>query len=182
MKIYTKTGDAGTTRLGNGEKVLKNDLSVEALGSVDELNSVLGIICSDFYTEKTDTLRKIQSDLFEIGAELCFSKSKYERAEEDIAFLEAMIDFYEKDLKPLRNFILPGGNRQSAWFHHARTICRRAERNVISFFQELENKKSDYNKKIIVYLNRLSDLLFVMARDANRKAGTIDILWKHNGN
>ncbi len=170
MKIYTKIGDKGTTRLGNGVEIDKDDLSIEALGSIDELNALLGLVLSQHGEHKV-LVRKIQNELFNIGAELCLSKSVYDNIKADIEYLEQKIDWFEKMVKPLRNFILPGGNNASAWYHYARTVCRRVERNVISYL-----KQATHNKDIIIYLNRLSDLLFVLARYEN-DSGNSDIIW-----
>lgn len=173
LKIYTKQGDQGTTRLGNRVQVSKDDLSIQALGSVDELNSALGVFLSHC---TSDTVIKIQHQLFEIGAELCLSNTTYTNIDEDIACLENHIDSIDKYLSPLKNFILPGGNAISAWLFFARAICRRAERDVVQYFNQLESQQIPCNKKIIVYLNRLSDLLFVMGRSENHGA---DVIWKH---
>ncbi len=187
MMIYTKQGDQGLTRLGNGIQVSKDDLSIEAIGSVDELNALIGLVGSRSgelkmrgdYPSHTSLSRSIQNSLFKIGAELCLSSAKYDDVEKDIAYLEERIDFFDKFLKPLKNFILPGGNSKAAWYHYARTVCRRAERNVISYFKQLEQEQVPHNKNIIVYLNRLSDLLFTLARYEN-DGGTADVIWTHS--
>lgn len=169
MKIYTKIGDKGTTKLGNGTRVSKDEVIVCTLGSIDELNSILGVIEAE---KHSDIICKIQSDLFSIGSELCLSKYKYESIDKDIELLENQIDALDSQMKPLKNFILPGGNKLSAWYHHARTVCRRAEREVVSY-----SKTMVMNPKIIIYLNRLSDLLFVIARYENNR-GEQDIIWR----
>lgn len=175
MKIYTKIGDKGTTRLGNGVEVAKDSLSIEAIGSVDELNSLLGVILSQHVKHRV-LIRKIQNELFDIGAELCLSRARYDGIQEDIVFLESKIDFFDHLLKPLKNFILPGGNSASALYHNARTVCRRAERRVISYLNYLEMEQVPHNKNIVIYLNRLSDLLFTLARYEN-DFGESDVIW-----
>ncbi len=173
MKIYTKQGDEGNTRLGNGVQTTKDSLAIEAIGSVDELNAVLGVEISH---NKTKLLSAIQGHLFQIGADLCLSKASYTTVDDDIKLLEERIDFFTGFLTPLKNFILPGGTRSSAWLHYARTVCRRAERNVVSYYNDLEKQQVPCNKKIIIYLNRLSDLLFTMARYYNDN-GSMDVIW-----
>src|SRR3989339_228565 len=180
MNIYTKTGDDGTTGLFSGERVLKSSLRVEAYGTVDELNSVLGIISTLELDEKIkEPVRKIQNLLFNLGSDLAtpiHSKmsNKIERIKnEDIEFLENLIDEYENELQPLKNFILPGGSTASAYLHNARTVCRRAERLVVQL-----SRDEKVNEILIKFLNRLSDLLFVMARMANHLAGKDDVKWE----
>jgi len=160
------------TRLGNGTQVSKSHCALKALGAVDELNAVLGLTT----ISGKALIHKIQNQLFNIGADLSFSKP-YNEIDKDIEEMEKQIDFFEGFNKPLKNFILPGGTSISAWFHYSRTICRRAERDVIELFEELAKEQVHYNKKIIVYLNRLSDFLFVLAR-YNNEYGSLDILWK----
>lgn len=180
MKIYTKTGDDGTTGLFSGERVLKSSLRVDAYGTVDELNSVLGILSSNELDERFNVpIFKIQNLLFNLGSDLAtpfHSKmsNKIDRIKiEDIEFLENLIDEYESELQPLRNFILPGGSVSSAFFHNARTVCRRAERLVVKLSQD-----EKVNDILIKFLNRLSDLLFVMARMANHLAVKDDVKWE----
>ncbi|TAL69115.1 MAG: cob(I)yrinic acid a,c-diamide adenosyltransferase [Bacteroidetes bacterium] len=180
MKIYTKTGDDGTTGLFSGDRVLKSSLRVEAYGTIDELNSVLGII-SSFETENKmkEPVRKIQNLLFNLGSDLAtpfhskMSNKIVRIKNEDIEWLENQIDDYENELPSLKNFILPGGTIISAYFHNARTVCRRAERLAVKLSQE-----EKLNDVLIKFLNRLSDLLFVMARYANHLAAVEDVKWE----
>jgi cob(I)alamin adenosyltransferase len=181
MKIYTKTGDGGETALFGGGRVSKHHVRVMAYGDVDELNSALGAVMAappaDF---EHDLLEQIQRDLFAIGGQLATREpEKVERALAKaqidagrIAMLERAIDRADAELAPLAEFILPGGTPKAAAFHVARTVCRRAERNVVAL-HELE----PVPPIILVYLNRLSDLLFTLARLANRRAGAPDRIW-----
>jgi cob(I)alamin adenosyltransferase len=177
MRIYTRTGDTGETGLIGGQRVPKDDVRVEAYGTLDELNAVLGLCRSLLEADDlTQWLERIQSQLFSIGAELA---SPPERAaqfasvgEAEVEALEAAIDQLETELEPLRQFILPGGTTAAAALHLARTICRRAERRVVTL-----SHHSTVNGAILKYLNRLGDLLFVMARVANHRAGVADVRW-----
>jgi cob(I)alamin adenosyltransferase len=182
-KIYTRTGDDGTTGLTDGSRVLKHSLRPEAYGTVDELNSTLGLVY--FYIEKSNhnegiqkLIRDIQNDLFDLGADLSTpiseKKPKYPPLrikENQITLLEKKIDEYNNNINPLNSFILPGGSEASAWLHLARTIARRAERIVSS----LANNEM-INNQSLIYLNRLSDLLFVLCRVMNEN-GKNDVLW-----
>jgi len=186
-RIYTKTGDKGTTALGDGRRVSKDAPRIEAFGSVDELNAVLGLaILSLADAEAADLLRTIQNDLFDLGADLCVpERSRSGRAararpplritENHVRPLEQAIDRFNAALDPLTSFVLPGGTTASAWLHLARTVCRRAERRAVAL-----GRKETINQKSVIYLNRLSDLLFVMARRAN-DGGRADILWVPGG-
>ena len=186
-RIYTKTGDKGTTALGDGRRVPKDAPRIEAFGTVDELNAVLGLaILSLEDTEAADLLRTIQNDLFDLGADLCVpERPKSGRAArarpplritvDHVRPLEQTIDRFNAALDPLTSFVLPGGTAASAWLHLARTVCRRAERRVV-----LLGRKETINAQTIIYLNRLSDLLFVMARRAN-ESGRADVLWVPGG-
>jgi cob(I)alamin adenosyltransferase len=198
-RIYTKSGDGGETGLGDGSRVPKDSARVAAYGEVDELNSVLGLVvanCPDC-PEKAH-LQLIQNDLFDVGADLCVPQAppagavgcasstigaasaeetedagkalrvvatQYER-------LENAIDWLNERLEPLRSFVLPGGTHAAAWLHLARTVCRRAERAVVTLMRE-----EKVNTHVLIYLNRLSDFLFVLARVANND-GKTDVLWK----
>lgn len=173
MKIYTKQGDEGLTRLGNGTQLPKDSIIFNVLGTIDELNAMLGVVLS---SGSNKLLTKIQGQLFQIGADLCMSRTAYGGIKADIEEFEKHIDFLTTMLPPLKNFILPGGTQVSAWLHYARTICRRAEREVVSYFRGLHCEDVPCNKAIIVYLNRLSDLLFTMARYSN-DAGEKDVVW-----
>ncbi len=186
-RIYTKTGDKGTTALGDGRRVSKDAPRIEAFGSVDELNAVLGLaILSLTDDAAADLLRTIQNDLFDLGADLCVpERPKSGRAkrarpplritEDHVRPLEQAIDRFNAALDPLTSFVLPGGTAASAWLHLARTVCRRAERRVVALGQ-----RETINAQTIIYLNRLSDLLFVMARRAN-EGGRADVLWVPGG-
>ncbi|HTQ04698.1 MAG TPA: cob(I)yrinic acid a,c-diamide adenosyltransferase [Polyangiaceae bacterium] len=179
MKIYTRTGDSGTTGLFGGARVDKDSQRVEAYGSVDELNACLGAARSIAGPgELGSVLEAIQSDLFTLGAELGCVPGKEARlgmrlvGTEDTARLEGLIDGAEAKLDPLKTFILPGGSALAASLHVARTVCRRAERRVIA-----ARHAEPVRDEVVHYLNRLSDLLFVLAREANRHAGVSDTPW-----
>lgn len=179
MKIYTKTGDTGQTGLFRGPRVSKHDPRVVAYGNVDELNALLGVTRNHLQNATIqDLLLKIQNELFDLGADL--ATPKQETGDEQLRIksemiekLEVCIDQYEPELKPLQNFILPAGSIGSTYLHYARTVCRRGERSV-SLLMETQ----DLNPEILKYLNRLSDLLFVLARVENQTTGTPDIPWK----
>ena len=171
MKIYTKTGDKGTTGLFGGARVPKDDPRIEAYGTVDELNSFLGLARASWPSSPLDAeLGLVQSDLFAIGARLAAPGSdRFPGADPArLAALEGAIDAMESELPPLRNFILPGGCAAAAHLHVARSVCRRAERLVVALGGE---------ESSVVYLNRLSDYLFVAARYANLKQGVDDVIW-----
>lgn len=181
MKIYTRTGDEGTTGLFGGGRVAKDDLRVEAYGDVDELNAVLGMARSIELMPRVDeVLVSIQRDLFAIGALLAtpdrekmaqhLAKARVD--DERIAELEQAIDDGEEELEPLTAFIIPGGTAKAAALHVARTVCRRAERHVVRLQHQVE-----LPTVAVVYLNRLSDLLFTLARLANRRAGAGEVTW-----
>jgi cob(I)alamin adenosyltransferase len=179
VKIYTKTGDRGDTRLFNGTKVRKHDDRVEAYGDVDELNSFIGAAASFLKDESlVNMLAEIQKDLFSVGAQLADpgfkdqGRAKFQIPGERVAALENAIDSFETELQPLRQFILAGGGNAGALLHVARTVCRRAERRVVSLSDKVE-----VNPNVIEYLNRLSDFLFVMARVVNHREGKEEIPW-----
>lgn len=176
MKIYTRTGDHGQTSLFGGARVAKNDARIEAYGTIDELNSNIGVARSSLIPGETDAiLHQVQVDLFEVGAHLASpGTSRFTGvAPERILELETAIDVMERELEPLRNFILPAGSAPAAFLHVARTVCRRAERLVVALHDD-----SDATLSTIAYLNRLSDYLFVAARFANKRAGVDDVPWK----
>lgn len=178
MKIYTKTGDQGETGLFGGPRVRKDHPRIEAYGTVDELNALLGVVRSESPPEEIDALlAEIQNSLFDLGAELASPDparmGTSNIGPEQIARLEKAIDRCEAGLPPLKTFILPGGARPAAWLHLARTVCRRAERRLISLAQG-----ETVSGHLIVYLNRLSDLLFILAREANQQAGRTDVPWE----
>ena len=182
MKIYTRGGDAGETSLFGGERVRKNTPRVSAYGEVDELNSVLGVARAELaHDDLRGKLQTIQSSLFDLGGELATPNAPAREAkgkvgprvaEADVAELERWIDQLEGELEPLRNFILPGGAPAAAALHLGRTVCRRAERAVIGLAEQ-----EAVAAVLIRYLNRLSDLLFVMARAVNRRAGVSEPQW-----
>jgi cob(I)alamin adenosyltransferase len=176
-RIYTKTGDRGDTSLGDGTRVAKDHPRVAAYGTVDELNAVLGLLiaqCSE--VSELELLRRIQNDLFDVGADLCVPIQENEtrlRVQPGQALrLEKEIDRLNAGLKPLTSFVLPAGHPAAAWCHLARTVCRRAERDVVTLM-----RMEAVNPQVIVYLNRLSDLLFVLARAHNHQTGRDDVLW-----
>jgi cob(I)alamin adenosyltransferase len=183
-QIYTKSGDRGETGLGDGRRVPKDHARVIAYGEVDELNAVLGALlaqvpqCPEF-----ELLRSIQNDLFDLGADLCLPPAPDETpgkclrvTEAQPVRLERAIDRLNDPLEPLKSFVLPGGSPAAAWLHLARTVCRRAERSVVTLM-----KTEPVNNQVLIYLNRLSDLLFVLARVANN-LGKADVLWEPGKN
>jgi cob(I)alamin adenosyltransferase len=173
VKIYTRTGDSGETSLLGGRRVSKNDPRIEAYGTVDELSSFIGVARSSWPSSPIDQqLAAVQNDLFDVGASLAaLDAARFPGAAENrIEDLEQAIDAMEAELPALTNFILPGGSAAAANLHVARTVCRRAERLVVSIGEGQE--------RTIRYLNRLSDYLFVAARFANAKQGIADVVWK----
>jgi cob(I)alamin adenosyltransferase len=182
-RIYTKTGDGGETALGGGTRVPKDHPRVAAYGTVDELNAVLGLLLTlQPRPAEYDLLRTIQNDLFDVGADLCRPQTPDEapgahlRIQADQAErLEQAIDRLNAGLSPLRSFVLPGGQPAAGWAHLARTVCRRAERAAVTLA-----RSEPVNPAVIVYLNRLSDLLFVLARVYNNHGGH-DVLWQPGG-
>jgi cob(I)alamin adenosyltransferase len=179
-RIYTKTGDKGDTALGDGARVPKNHPRVAAYGTVDELNSLLGVLLAEAPDpSEAGLLRTIQNDLFDLGADLCVPEQNNPGQHqglrvrpEQAARLEQAIDRLNANLAPLTSFVLPGGRKGAAWCHLARTVCRRAERDVVTLAQH-----EAVNAQIVIYLNRLSDLLFVLARVYN-DGGRADVLWE----
>lgn len=181
-KIYTRGGDKGQTSLGNGKRVSKDDIRVEAYGDVDELNAILGIARLSIPSEYDPYLSRIQNDLFDLGADLCTPEEENPKypplrmTSQQVERLENEIDSLNAELSPLNSFILPGGSEVSAHLHHARTVCRRAERRMVSLAAV-----EKINENSIHYVNRLSDFLFVIARYLNEK-GNKDVLWVPGGN
>jgi len=177
LKIYTKTGDAGDTGLQGGKRISKSSIRIRSYGNVDEVNSVLGLVLSHKIDQDVEELlKKIQNELFVLGSDLSNPDmdDKQNRISKNmIEELEKKIDEYEKELPPLSNFILPGGADSASLVHLARTVTRRAEINVVSL-----SKTEKINTDCLVYLNRLSDLLFVIARVLNKRSKTPDIIWK----
>jgi len=172
-KIYTRTGDSGETGLGDGSRVAKNSLRIEAIGAVDELNSCVGVLLGESLDEDLRSgLTDVQHDLFELGGEL--SIPGHERiASAHVTHLEHLLDYHNASLGPLKDFILPGGSRAAALCHLARAVCRRAERRVVALASD-----ATFSPYGLQYLNRLSDLLFVLSRVINRRAGHADVLWQ----
>ena len=172
-KIYTRTGDKGTTGLSDGSRVSKDHTRITAIGDIDELNSVIGIVLSqEIESNLSNILTNIQHTLFDLGGELSLPGHTL-ISQQHAEYLEEQLDKLNEDLEPLKDFILPGGSTTAAFVHLARTVCRRAERNLISLHHTEE--VSEY---ILKYLNRLSDLLFVLARYINKDNGHSDILWQ----
>lgn len=173
-KITTRTGDAGDTGLGDGSRVPKDAPRIQALGDVDELNSAIGLILAeDVPAGAREALLQVQQDLFDLGGELCIPGHRMVGAAH-VARLEALTAEHNAALAPLKEFILPGGTRAAAAAHLARTVCRRAERSVVALGRE-----ERVGEPLRQYLNRLSDLLFVLGRVFNRSAGRDDALWQH---
>ncbi|MDR2452260.1 MAG: cob(I)yrinic acid a,c-diamide adenosyltransferase [Candidatus Accumulibacter sp.] len=175
-KIVTRTGDGGTTGLGDGSRVGKDSLRIDCIGEIDELNSALGVLLAEHLPENLRVdLTRIQNELFDLGGEICIPGSAI-IGEAHVAGLEELAGRLNDGLDPLRNFILPGGTRAAALTHLARAVCRRAERRVV----HLANSEpvSEFARK---YLNRLSDLLFILARALNRTEGLSDVLWAQPG-
>ncbi|MBF0237858.1 MAG: cob(I)yrinic acid a,c-diamide adenosyltransferase [SAR324 cluster bacterium] len=185
-KVYTRTGDGGETGLVGGKRIPKDHLRIEAYGTLDELNSIMGIV--RYYNEQKETsdrqqkfdliLGAIQQKLFDMGSELATLpgdeyQGQIKVTEQDASWLELVIDAMNEELKPLTSFILPGGSAVNAFLHQARTVCRRAEREVIRL-----NRLDPVNKSIIMYLNRLSDALFVFGRWVTSTLGEKEILWE----
>lgn len=176
-KIYTRTGDAGTTGLGDGQRVSKDSLRIHSLGEVDEVNAVIGLLLTEQLPEDVGVLLTgVQHDLFDLGGEICIPGMALITPRQ-VEHLEAELDRLNEPLPPLKDFILPGGSRAAALAHHARTVCRRAERSVVALAQE-----EAVNDAPRQYLNRLSDLLFVLGRVLNRAAGRDDVLWQKGKN
>lgn len=181
-KIYTRGGDKGKTSLGDGARVSKTDMRVEAYGDVDETNAVIGLVRQHVSGNADEMLARIQNDLFDLGADLCTPEKENPKypplriAAEQVERLENEIDRLNAELSPLNSFILPGGSIASANLHLARTVCRRAERRMIAL-----GDSEAINPVAIAYINRLSDFLFVLGRYLNNK-GTEDVLWVPGAN
>jgi cob(I)alamin adenosyltransferase len=172
-KIYTRTGDNGTTGLGDGARVSKTSPRVEAMGAVDELNSVIGLLMTESMPDSIrGTLSSVQHALFDLGGEISLPGQELLNNEQ-VTQIEHKLDQMNESLLPLKDFVLPGGTRLAALCHQARSVCRRAERRLLVLSEQ--HSVSNVSTK---YLNRLSDLLFVMARHVNQRAGVADILWQ----
>ena len=182
MKIYTKTGDDGTTGLFNGQRVSKSDLRVETYGTIDELNSLIGIVTTlEIKPEFKTHLQQVSRMLFRLGSDLATpidgnDNKKITRInKKDVDYLENLIDLYDEVLPKLTHFILPGGSTPSAFLHNARTVCRRAERCIVAL-----SNQNDIGEWIEIFINRLSDYLFTAARYANYLSGIPDVIWNEN--
>ena len=172
-KIVTRTGDAGTTGLGDGSRVAKDSARIAAIGSVDELNSTIGVLLAEALPQPVaDCLVAVQHDLFDLGGELSIP-GYTSMTDAHIERLESHVERFNADLAPLKEFILPGGSRAAALAHVARTVCRRAERTLVA-----AATTDAITPTSRVYLNRLSDLLFVLARTLNKADGRADVLWR----
>ena len=178
-KVYTRTGDDGTTSLGGGERVPKDSARIEAYGTIDELNSAIGAAAAmGVHETLAPVLRDVQNDLFHLGSDLCTLETDKPRRpvprieERHVVALEKLMDRLSEELPPLENFVLPGGAPSAAQLHVARTVCRRAERRLVTLA-----RGEEVGAHTIEYVNRLSDALFVMARYENLKRGVSDVLW-----
>ncbi len=176
-RIYTRTGDDGTTGLGDGSRIPKDAMRVEAMGAVDELNSAIGVLlANDLDDTSRSTLTDIQHSLFDLGGELSMPGTSV-ISDDRVTILEERLDTMNNGLAPLKEFILPGGSSAAAACHLARAICRRAERRLHSL-----SKTDTVNPASIRFVNRLSDLLFVLARHINKEAAIADVFWQHERN
>jgi cob(I)alamin adenosyltransferase len=186
-RVYTRTGDGGKTRLVGGKQVPKDDLRIEAYGTVDELNSVLGLARAfvaegagerDVKERLVEILRRLQNELFDLGSELAtpadgFHEGQYRVGRGEVKGLERIMDECQKELAPLDSFVLPGGGKVAAFLHQARTVCRRAEREVLRL-----SRREDIGPWPLTYLNRLADLLFVLSRWVSHRLGEPEYLWE----
>ena len=176
-KIYTRTGDAGTTGLGDGKRVSKNSLRIHALGEVDETNAIIGLLlCEELPEDVRVLLTNVQHDLFDLGGEVCIPGMSMITGKQ-VTHLEEELDRFNEPLEPLKDFILPGGTRAAALAHLSRTVCRRAERAMVRLSSA--EPVSDAARR---YVNRLSDLLFILGRLLNRAGGRGDVLWQKGKN
>jgi cob(I)alamin adenosyltransferase len=176
-RIYTRGGDGGETSLGDGTRVPKYSVRVRAMGSIDEANAAMGVAALHLGSELRDIIMRVQNDLFDVGADLCVpqhesSRQRLRVSAPQVSAIEREIDRLNEGLAPLTSFVLPGGSPASAWLHFARTVARRAERDVAEVAAG-----EPLNPELVKYLNRLSDLLFVLARHANQRGAT-DVLWQ----
>ena len=176
-KITTRTGDAGETGLGDGARVPKDTARIHALGDIDELNSAIGaVLAEDLPEPAREALSQVQHDLFDLGGEVCIPGHTMIAAAH-VLRLDDLIETENAGIPPLKEFILPGGTRAAAAAHVARTVCRRAERSLVTL-----GRSESVSEAARQYLNRLSDLLFVLGRTLNRDAGRSDVLWRHDRN
>ncbi len=172
-KIYTRTGDDGSTGMADGSRVAKDDLLVHVIGEVDELNSQLAVVVCHVPDVFGESISVIQNELFNVGAELTMGQAMLKQ--ENINWLEKNLDELNQSLTPLKEFILPGGGLAASHCHVARAICRRAERSLVSL-----NKKNELNSYLLAYINRLSDYLFVLARAISKAEGKDEAYWQSN--
>lgn len=176
-KIYTRSGDAGETGLADGSRISKDDMLMHAQGDIDELNSILGLLVCKMNDESyAKIILNIQNDLFDLGAEISLSKASLSQTrikQENVDWLEKNLDKLNNDLLPLKEFILPGGGEAAALCHLARSVCRRAERNLVAV-----NRKQSLSPVLLAYVNRLSDLLFVMARSITKQMEEKETCWQ----
>jgi len=180
-KITTRTGDEGETGLGNGSRVAKDSVRIAALGDVDELNSSIGLLLAESLPDDVRAaLVAVQHDLFDLGGEIAVPGTT-SLTRRQIARLEDRLEGWNRDLPPLKEFILPGGARPAALAHLARTVCRRAERSLVTL-AKAEGEGGNVSESARIYVNRLSDLLFVLGRVLNRAAGGSDVLWEQGKN
>ncbi len=176
-RIYTRSGDKGKSSLGDGTRRKKSDVRFAAIGSVDEVNAILGVVIADVPASQKALLKRIQNDLFDLGADLAVPHGEALRISAvQVEYLEKQIDSFNAALEPLNSFVLPGGSKVSAWLHMARTIIRRAERELVEL-----NEYELVNANSLRYINRLSDLMFVLSRHYNDN-GKQDVLWKPGEN
>jgi len=170
-KIYTRTGDQGETGLSGGDRIAKDNALIHAIGDIDELNSLLGLLASKTQGGIASDIKVIQNDLFNVGGELSSSQTLIKQT--SINWLEKHLDKLNDDLPPLKEFILPGGGEAAAVCHLARSVCRRAERQLVA-----ANREQSINPELLAYVNRLSDLLFVMARSITQQMGEEETYWR----
>jgi cob(I)alamin adenosyltransferase len=170
-QIYTRTGDDGSTGMADGTRVAKDDLLVHVMGEVDELNSQLAVVACHAADDFTESIRTIQNELFNVGAELTLGETMIKQ--ENIDWLEQSLDEINQSLTPLKEFILPGGGLAASHCHVARTVCRRVERSLVSL-----DRQNNLNKHLLAYINRLSDYLFVLARAISKQEGADEVYWQ----
>jgi cob(I)alamin adenosyltransferase len=184
-RIVTRTGDDGTTGLASGDRITKNHARVAALGDVDELNSTIGVLLAETLpNEIRDALLRVQHDLFDLGGELSLPGHAL-ISNTHLLRIEELVTRFNAGLPSLKEFVLPGGTRPAALAHTSRTVCRRAERTLVTLMNEENGTDSDTGKKLqlpVQYLNRLSDLLFILARALNQSGGSGDVLWQQGRN
>lgn len=193
MQLYTRIGDNGQTKIVGNYTIAKDSSRVNAYGATDELNSLIGVTVTydEVWPELKDELQQIQQFIFDCGNDLAISQTKkyeYRMGQEPIDWLESVVDEYAKEPKPIESFILPGGSKLGAQFHHLRTVTRRVERDIVHFFNvvaseeyETGREESEPNAYVLKFINRLSDYFFALARVANHRAGIEDIVYERSG-